>query len=930
MLGDEELREEAKRLCTKYQKLFSISVSPEPADLKPMELVVDQNKWELNSNKGPARQQTDPKQKEIRVQVAKMLDLEVIQPSQAEYYSQVHLTPKSNGKWRFCIDYRPLNLACKGMGWPIPNIEQMIQRLGQKRAKYYAKIDLTSGYHQAPLARDSRVSTAFITSDGVYEWTRVPMGLKGAPSYFQGELASTVLRGLLYHICELYIDDIIVFGNSKEEFLANVELVFQRLMKHRLTVNPEKCFLGMSEVEFVGHTIDERGMSFSREKIDKVLNIPEPVLGKELKSFLGVAGYFHRHIKDYAGVTKPLTKMIEGYERNRRLIWSEQGRAAFREIKEAINNCPKLFFMDDHSPVFLHTDASDYGIGGYLFQMINGEEVPIAFISKMLDEREERWTTTEKECYAIIYCIKKLEYLLRDRSFTLRTDHKNLIYIDSETSKKVKRWKLFIQEFDFYIEHIPGKENVAADGFSRLLPLPEEQLHHLFEEFSLTKAAYNAIMSVHNGVLGHHGVDRTMDKLIRKGEQWLYMRAHVRQFIRQCPCCQKMSYLKVPIHTHPFTTASYEPMEVIEMDSIGPLPADEDGNKYILVVICCFTRWVSLYPLKDLTAKSCAECLLQHVGTFGTPYRIVTDNGTQFKNELVEELLKLLGVEHLTILAYSHEENAIVERANREIMRHLRGLIFTHNEVSKWSKHYVPLVQRIMNTSRVDSHKAIPAELLFGQAVNLDRGILLPAAAISDKRKALSKWAAEMLKVQKGLMEKAEMAQRRKDDLHIANASPKRTHYGVGEYVLVEYQSTGMGNKPPNKLLPHLKGPLKVVSRKGDKYSLMNLVTKNEEEVHLTRIHPFFYDPNYTSPRDAALRDVLSLFDVERIIDHSGNRKQRSTMDFLCKFTGWGDEYNLWLPYKEVRDIGVLHTYLIQHGMKSLIPDKFKEHYRHM
>ena len=123
----------------------------------------------------------------------------------------------------------------------------------------------------------------------------------------------------------------------------------------------------MSEVEFVGHTIDERGMSFSREKIDKVLNIPEPVLGKELKSFLGVAGYFHRHIRDYAVVTKPLTKMIEGYERNRRLIWSEQGRAAFREIKEAINNCPKLFFMDDNSPIFLHTDASDYGLGGAPF-----------------------------------------------------------------------------------------------------------------------------------------------------------------------------------------------------------------------------------------------------------------------------------------------------------------------------------------------------------------------------------------------------------------------------------------------------------------------------------------------------------------------------------------------------------------------------------
>ena len=206
-----------------------------------------------------------------------------------------------------------------------------------------------------------------------------PWALKGHHHISIGELASTVLRGLLYDICELYIDDIIVFGNSPKELLTNLELVFERLTKHRLTVNPEKCFIGMSEVEFVGHTIDERGMSFSREKIDKVLNIPEPVLGKELKSFLGVAGYFHRHIKDYAVVTKPLTRMIEGYERNRRLIWSEQGRTAFKEIKEAINNCPKLFFLDDHSPIFLHTDASDYGLGGYLFQIINEEEVPIAF-----------------------------------------------------------------------------------------------------------------------------------------------------------------------------------------------------------------------------------------------------------------------------------------------------------------------------------------------------------------------------------------------------------------------------------------------------------------------------------------------------------------------------------------------------------------------
>ena len=156
------------------------------------------------------------------------------------------------------------------------------------------------------------------------------------------------------------------------------------------------------------------------------------------------------------------------------------------------------------------------------------------------------------------------------------------------------------------------------------------------------------------------------------------MREHVKRFIRQCPCCQKMSYLKVPIHTIPFTTAVYEPMERLEVDTIGPLPADEDGHRYILVVIDCFTRWVSLYPTKDTTAQACVDALLQHVGTFGTPSQILTDNGTQFMNALVTELLKGIGVPHLTIMAYSKEENSIVERANKEVLRHIRALIFTN------------------------------------------------------------------------------------------------------------------------------------------------------------------------------------------------------------------------------------------------------------
>ena len=347
------------------------------------------------------------------------------------------------------------------------------------------------------------------------------------------------------------------------------------MQKHRLTVNPKKMVLGLEEVEFVGHTINHSGITFSREKIEKVLAIKEPVYGKELKMLLGVVGYFHSHIRDYAIVAKPLHTMIHSYERNRKLVWTEAGRQSFALLKKAINDCPTMFFIQDDSPIYLHTDACDYGLGGYLFQVVNGKEVPVAFVSKMLSDQEIRWNTTEKEAYAIVYCLKKLEYLLRDRTFTLRTDHKNLTYIDKETSAKVKRWKLMVQEYDFHIEHIVGKANIAADGFSRLLPLREEQLY-LHEEFAIPEREHQTIATAHNEVVGHHGVERTMAKLASNGKHWKYMREHVKRYIRQCPCCQKMSYLRTPIHTHPFTTACYEPMERWQVDTIGPLPADED------------------------------------------------------------------------------------------------------------------------------------------------------------------------------------------------------------------------------------------------------------------------------------------------------------------------------------------------------------------
>jgi len=278
------------------------------------------------------------------------------------------------------------------------------------------------------------------------------------------------------------------------------------------------------------------------KKLDEVLAIEPPTYAKGLRSFLGLASYFRDHIQNLASISKPLEDMITNYEVRRKLVWTPEGTKAFEFVKDAIRKCPKLFFIDEQAPVYLHTDASDYGIGAYLFQTVDEKEIPIAFMSKSLTTDEIKWSTIEKECYAIVVALHKFEYLLRDRKFTLRTDHDNLTYMNDPPSPKVRRWKISIQGFDFDIEYIKGELNVAADGFSRLLHITVE-VSCLLKGLKLPRDIYKMISSIHNTVVGHHKVERTIAKLKTQNLQWPQMRDHVRKFIDNCVCCQKMNYL---------------------------------------------------------------------------------------------------------------------------------------------------------------------------------------------------------------------------------------------------------------------------------------------------------------------------------------------------------------------------------------------------
>jgi hypothetical protein len=209
----------------------------------------------------------------------------------------VTLAKKPNGKWRFCIDFRQLNECSGNMGWPLPKIKEVLIRLGATKAKYFGTIDLTAGYHQARLHPNSRKYTTFKTYAGSYQWTRVPFGLKGAPSYFQAQMA-LALEDLVERICELYVDDFVIYGRTEEEFVENLRTVLERLESLGITVNPAKCKFGLREVEYVGHVINEHGKTMSDDKRRKVLDFPRPATQKQLRSYLGLVNYFRDHLRD--------------------------------------------------------------------------------------------------------------------------------------------------------------------------------------------------------------------------------------------------------------------------------------------------------------------------------------------------------------------------------------------------------------------------------------------------------------------------------------------------------------------------------------------------------------------------------------------------------------------------------------------------------
>jgi transposase InsO family protein len=924
--GTDELKSKIVSLCEEFRDLFCDVLPEQPAKVKPFDIIVNEEQWQVPSNRTPPRRMSPQKQDEVQKQIAELLRLGIIEKSNATYYSQVLLIPKPGvNQWRLCVDYRALNDCTADASWPIPNIDQMLRRIGNKNPKFFGSMDLTQGYHQAPVSLMTRVFTAFILFCGLYQFTRLPFGPKRAPSYFQEQMAG-ILVGLIYYICEMYLDDIIVFGQTENEFITNLRVVFIRLNKHNLKLKAQKCFFGFQELEWVGKIVSSEGLKMSRTRIQKLLDFPQPVFFKQLKSFLGVVNYFRDFIRNQSIVVKPLHNLLTNYKKHSKISWTPESVKAFTDTKESVRNVTTLYFMNDKDPITLCTDASDYGIGGYLYQTIDMKDYPIAFVSMSLSGPQTRWATIQKEAYAIFHCCMQLESLLRDRKFKILTDHKNLLYIKGASNPMIVRWYMALSEFDFSLGFIAGSDNIIADSMSRLCEnnlletpsqlAPEITISALvMEEFTLSDYHRSLIESTHNSIAGHSGVKNTVKRLVRSKLNWPYMRQHVKHFIRNCPVCQKLSASKFPTYAHPFTTSTYVPMECLNIDFIGPFP----DNGYILVIIDTFTRWVELFRTPDATAISAARCLVRHFGRFGAPAQIRSDQGPHFTAAVVEQFLLLVGVQHCKTLPYSSQENSIVERCNKEINRHIRALTFDNNTLEDYEES-LPFVQRILNSNHSSKLGISAAELLFGKMIDLDYGLFIsPVEREAVAAVPLQDYMIKLLAMQDSLMEAAKKQLLCLDTLHVSNKLNEQYEFAIDSYVLVRYRKSA----PPSRLHTSWRGPLRVLSYRNTQYTLLDLITKKEKVYHVSDMKPFLFDPAITDPQDVARHDYLEFF-VENILEHRGNLKLKSTIEFHIKWLGYPEVKNSWEPYSNLRDLDILHDYLKQHKLSQLIPKKFR------
>ncbi|WVZ79890.1 hypothetical protein U9M48_027415 [Paspalum notatum var. saurae] len=449
---------------------------------------------------------------ELKEQIQELLDKGYIRPSTSPWGAPVIFVPKKDGTQRMCIDYRALNDVTVKNKYPLPRIDDLFDQL--KGASVFSKIDLRSGYHRVENSSIDIPKTAFVSRYGLYEFTVMSFGLTNAPAYFM-YLMNKVFMEYLDKFVVVFIDDILVFSINEEEHEKHLRMVLQKLRQNQLYAKLSKCEFWLFEVSFLGHIISKGGISVDPSKIKAVQDWVAPQNVSEIRSFLGLAGYYRRFVKNFSKIAQPLSKLLS---KGATFEWTNKCRLSFEELKKRLTTAPVLIMPDVQKPFIVYCDASRQGLGCVLMQ----EGHVVAYASRQLREHEQNYPTHDLELAAVVHALKIWRHYLMGKKTEIYTDHKSLKYIftQPDLNLRQRRWLELIKDYDVNINYHPGKANVVADALSR-----KSYCSHLIAKARvLPQELYEECALFMFGILGHIDavvleVGATLEQDIRKGQQ---------------------------------------------------------------------------------------------------------------------------------------------------------------------------------------------------------------------------------------------------------------------------------------------------------------------------------------------------------------------------------------------------------------------------